>query len=208
MITVLAVIAHPDDELGCAGSLIKHVDAGDRVIIAACTAGTSGPGRVTDRVHEMECSARVIGAELVWGNFEDGHVSQHEARLVQFIEGVIQDCVVDLVYSHAPHDSHQDHRAVANATLGAARNSQNILQYESPSAINFMPSIFADISDVLERKIEAVECHRTQLASSRMINLDYIRGQAHYRGFQARVLAAEGFIPVRIMFNTIKGSHS
>lgn len=207
MTAVLAVIAHPDDELGCAGALIKHVQAGDQVIIAAVTAGTSGPGKVTDRVHEMVCSAEVIGAELVWGSFEDGHVSQHEARLVQFIEGIIKDFGVELIYSHAPNDSHQDHRAVALATLGAARNSQNILQYESPSAINFLPSIFADISEVLEKKIEAVKCHTTQLASSRMVNLDYIRGQAHYRGFQARVPAAEGFIPVRIMFDTIKGNH-
>lgn len=200
---ILAVIAHPDDELACAGTLIRHADMGDRVVIAVVTAGTSGPGRVSERVSEMEESAKVIGAEIVWGDFLDGSVSQSERELVHFIEYNIRECDPDTIYTHATNDSHQDHRAVAFAALGAGRGSQRILQFESPSAIAFEPTVFVDISHVLNRKVQAVACHDSQVASSRMVNLDYIRGQALYRGFQARVEAAEGFLPVRFVHDII-----
>lgn len=200
-ITVLAVVAHPDDELACAGALIKHALRGDRVIIAVVTAGTSGPGQVSERVREMHESAKIINAEVVWGDFLDGSVSTHERDLVQFIETQIKEYQPDTIYAHGTSDSHQDHRAVALATLGAARGHNQILQFESPSSICFEPTVFVDISDVLDLKIKAVSCHDTQVASSRMVDLDYIRGQATYRGFQSRTTAAEGFLPVRFILN-------
>ena len=200
--TVMAVVAHPDDELACAGALIKHALSGDRVMIVSITAGTLGPGLVSERVREMQESAKVMNAEVVWGEFLDGSVSAHERDLVDFIESQIrQEFDPSIVYAHGTNDSHQDHRAVALATLGAARGHNRILQFESPSAISFDPTVFVDISDVFDLKIKAVSCHDTQVASSQMVDLEYIRGQAIYRGFQSRVPMAEGFLPVRFIFD-------
>ena len=40
---VLIVVAHPDDEvLGCGGTLLKHVDEGDKVYVLFVTEGVSG----------------------------------------------------------------------------------------------------------------------------------------------------------------------
>lgn len=37
--TILACFAHPDDELGCVGTLANHAKNGDRVVIAWTTSG-------------------------------------------------------------------------------------------------------------------------------------------------------------------------
>ena len=43
MKTVFVVAAHPDDEvLGCGGTLLKHVDEGDKVYVLFVTEGVSG----------------------------------------------------------------------------------------------------------------------------------------------------------------------
>lgn len=199
---VLAVIAHPDDELAFAGTLIRHAEAGHPVIIAVITAGTSGPGNVSERVAEMEASAGIIGAALTWGDgFIDGAVNRDERALVAYIEQQIALHKPDIIYTHADNDSHQDHRAVAQCTLGAARGHNRILQFEAPSTIGFNPTMFVDITATIDRKMKAVQCHDTQIASSRMIDPDYLQGLAKARGFQARCPMAEAFQPVRYTIN-------
>ena len=43
MSNVFVIAAHPDDEvLGCGGTLLKHVDEGDKVYILFVTDGVSG----------------------------------------------------------------------------------------------------------------------------------------------------------------------
>ena len=43
MSNVFVIAAHPDDEvLGCGGTLLKHVDEGDKVYILFVTEGVSG----------------------------------------------------------------------------------------------------------------------------------------------------------------------
>ncbi len=37
--TILACFAHPDDEIGCIGTLSNHVDKGDQVVLVWTTSG-------------------------------------------------------------------------------------------------------------------------------------------------------------------------
>ncbi|GAJ15137.1 unnamed protein product, partial [marine sediment metagenome] len=37
--TIFACFAHPDDELGCIGTLSKHAEKGDRVVLSFTTSG-------------------------------------------------------------------------------------------------------------------------------------------------------------------------
>jgi LmbE family N-acetylglucosaminyl deacetylase len=200
--SVLAIGAHPDDiELGCGGALAKHVASGDDVTMLVVTAGSAGPGDVAQRIAEQEAAAAVLGARLVWGNLPDGRVSNHELELVHLIERVIAENKVSVVYTHGDRDSHQDHRAVAVATWGAARHCRRILAYDSPSSHDFSPSVFVDITSTLDKKVSALRCHATQVASSSMASVSLVHTQAGYRGFQARVEAAEGFVPHRMLLD-------
>jgi len=198
---VLAIGAHPDDiELGCAGTLAKHVSSGDDVTMLVITNGEAGSGAVEGRRREQERAAEMLGVHrLIWADLPDGRVSNHELALVHVIEQTIRDYNIAVVYTHGSTDSHQDHRAIAVATWGAARHCRHVLMYDSPSSHQFTPTVFVDISDTLEKKIAALECHRSQVSSSLMADSNLVRTQAGYRGFQARVSAAEGYMVHRML---------
>jgi LmbE family N-acetylglucosaminyl deacetylase len=107
----------------------------------------------------------------------------------------------DVVYVHAPDDSHQDHRAAAAATLSAARHSSRILHYRSPSTVRFEPSLFVDISAYLDRKLAALSCHGSQVEGSAMVDPEVVAASARHFGAQARVRYAEAFAPARFVWD-------
>lgn len=200
MAHVLGIGAHPDDlELGCAGTLAAHVARGDTVTMLVVTCGTAGPGDVHLREQETRDAATLIGADLVLGNLPDGSVSNHELALVHLIERVCRERRIDTVYTHGQKDSHQDHRAIALASMGACRAVQRVLCYDSPSSVGFTPSVFVDITTTLDKKVEALRQHASQVDHSAMASVSLVRTQAGYRGFQARTEAAEGFEPLRLV---------
>lgn len=199
---VLAISAHPDDaEIGCGGTLIKHGLQGDEVTLLVVTNGAYGPGKTSERLAEQAAAAEIMGIHnLVWGNLPDCEVSLHEFRLVQLIEGVLHEMGgADFIYTHDINDSHQDHRTTALCTLGAARNQGTVLCYDAPSSFGFLPTVFVDIADVLEKKVEALLCHPSQIAASEMVDTERIRAQARVRGHDSRLLAAEAFVPKRLV---------
>lgn len=131
---VLAVGAHPDDvELGCGAALLAHRGRGDSVGLLVLTSGEHGPQGQSSRVSEQEIAASILGAELFWGGFEDGTVPEGRA-CVTVVEEAIRATGADVVYTHSPRDSHQDHRSAAVATLAAGRHVGRILMYETPSS--------------------------------------------------------------------------
>lgn len=201
---VLAIGAHPDDiELGCAGALLAHRQAGDDITMLVVTGGERGPGGFSDLVgrrREQEAAADLIGAHLYWGGLRDCSV-EPDAITVELIEEVMDGVGADLIYVHAPEDSHQDHRAIAVSTLGAARRLTDILHYQSPSTLRFDPTVFVDIADHLDAKLAALHCHRSQVELSAMVEVDAISAAARYWGSQARVCLAEGFTPARMIYD-------
>jgi LmbE family N-acetylglucosaminyl deacetylase len=145
-------------------------------------------------------AAGVLGAELYWGDFDDAAIPGGQ-ETVALIQDVMARVHPDVVYSHCPFDSHQDHRATASATLAAARRSSRILLYEAPSSLGFTPSLYVDISGFLEGKLEALRAHMSQVLRNGLVDLEAIEAQARYRGFQARVRLAEGFLAERFVWD-------
>jgi LmbE family N-acetylglucosaminyl deacetylase len=202
--SVLAIGAHPDDiELGCGGALLAHVAAGDTVTMLVMTGGENGPGddaQVIGRRTEQERAARVIGATVVWGGLRDCEVVADSAA-IRRVEQVLQATAADLVYVHAPDDSHQDHRAVAAATLGAARRLPRVLHYQSPSTLTFAPTVYVDVTAHLTGKLAALAAHASQVERSAMVEPDAIVASARHWGAQARIGYAEAFQPTRMVLD-------
>ena len=200
--SILAIGAHPDDiELGCGGTIARHVAVGDNVAMLVVTHGEVGPGDVLQRVHEQRRAADVLGVNtLLWGNdIPDCQVSLHELAVVHLIEAAIRDVDATIVYTHSPNDSHQDHRAVALCTMGAARGVSTLMSYGAPSALQFNPTAFVDISDSLDKKVDALMCHGSQVQASEMVSASRVRSSAEHYGHSCRRPYAEGFEPVRVM---------
>ncbi|GLW27665.1 hypothetical protein Areg01_06050 [Actinoplanes regularis] len=201
MRSVLAVGAHPDDiELGCGGALAAHRAAGDAVTMLVVTGGQNGPGLVAGRQAESEAAARSLDCLLIWGRLQDCAV-QADAGTIALIEDAIRRTEADVVYVHAPDDSHQDHRAIAAATISAARHNRRVLHYRSPSTTRFEPSLYVDISAHLDRKLAALSCHTSQVESSAMVDPEVVAASARHFGAQARVRFAEAFVPSRFVWD-------
>lgn len=188
---VLAVGAHPVDvELGCGGALLAHRDRGDEIHLLVMT-GERMFGAAGER-SEQELAAARLGAVLHWGGFEDGAVpSGREA--VAAVEAVLVATGCEIVYGHSADDTHQDHRATAEATLAAARRCQRVLCYEAPSTVRFDPTLFVDLEGRVGAKLELLGAHRSRIEADELVDLSAVAAQARYRGAQARIGHAEAF---------------
>jgi LmbE family N-acetylglucosaminyl deacetylase len=204
MRNVLAIGAHPDDiELGCGATLLAHTAAGDSVTMLVMTGGENGPGtraQVTGRWAEQRAAAAALGATLRWGGLRDCTLTP-DAGTVRIVEEAIAQTGADLVYVHAPEDSHQDHRAVAAATLAAARRLSRVLHFQSPSTLSFTPSVFVDVTAHLTGKLAALAAHASQVELSAMVEPDAVVASARHWGAQARIGYAEAFAPTRVVLD-------
>lgn len=201
---ILALGAHPDDiECGCGGTLVKYANNGHRIFMMVMTEGErAAPENMRKR--EQEQAAKSLQAEQVfWGGYADTEVPL-EQGLIQKIERVIMEVDPHFIFVNFYDDTHQDHRHLAMSTMTATRYTKNVLFYEGPTTQNFSPTVFVDIDTVLEKKIEALEAHKSQVTKTNIEGLtivDMIRASAHFRGIQGRVKNAEGFVPLRLFIN-------
>lgn len=206
-LTVLAVGAHPDDiEIGAGATLAAHAAEGHRTVMLVLTHGQMGAqGGEGIRIDEQRRAAAVLGAELRMGPFADAAMGPMKA-LIASIEEVVDECRPDVVMTHFPQDAHQDHRATAKATVSAARNVATILRFPGPTTLEFTPTIYVEVQDFLEQKMQALACHASQVRGSDRVDLDAIRATARYRGSQVGVQQAEVFMPLRALVTTGPGS--
>jgi LmbE family N-acetylglucosaminyl deacetylase len=197
-VNVLAVGAHPDDvELGCGATLLRHVARGDEVTIVVMTAGQRGRVEGMSRRHEQEEAASQLGVRLVWGGFQDGSVPDGP-EAISVIDQVVADTHADVLYTHAARDTHQDHRATATASLAAGRRLSSVLQFETPSSQGFEPTVYVDVADTLEEKLNALRSHLSQVLREGPVDLEAIEAQARFRGYQGRIRYAEAFEATRL----------
>jgi LmbE family N-acetylglucosaminyl deacetylase len=215
---VLIVAAHPDDEvLGCGGVTVRHVERGDRVYVVVVTRGFpeifSPEIDEEDRQHAREAHEILGGAGIFFLDFPAPRldtVPGHE--LADALREVIFSVNADVVYTPFGGDLHTDHKATYLATLVASRPVNHcpvrrLLCYETLSETDwasplddsaFKPTVFVDISDVLERKLQALACFRNELKQPpHPRSLRAIEALARVRGSTAGLMAAEAFMLVR-----------
>ena len=215
---ILAVGCHPDDlELSCYGTLARFVKEGHKVFAVHIANGNLGhvqimpPEMAVIRNGEAEKAAKVIGAEAITLDIGDMMVDSSNQDLIKKMSGIIRYTQPDLIITHNPDDYMQDHteasRLAFNASFGAS--IPHYLQEGKPSSVtpfyymdtvagvNFLPTEYVDISDVIELKLEALSMHESQikwmLDHDGIDFLDFVRSCSRGRGCQCGVKYAEGF---------------
>lgn len=197
---VLAVGAHPVDiELGCGGALLAHRDRGDEIHLLVMSGDARPDGEATPRRAEQEIAADRLGAVLHWGGFDDGAVPAGRES-VAAVESVLVAAACNVIYCPAANDTHQDHRATAEAAMAASRRSQQVLVYESPTTLAFSPTLYVDLEGRVGAKLELVGLHRSQIETNELVDLSAVAAQARHRGAQGRVGHAEGFSTHRFVW--------
>ena len=198
---ILAIGAHPDDiEFGCGGALLKYSGSGHNVFFLVLTKGDLGGDPVV-RLREQKEAALFLGAkDVFWGNFNDTELLGNRETILK-IEEVLNKVSSDVLFLNYYNDVHQDHRAASLAGISASRYIKEVLFYEVPTTQNFEPDIFVDINDVLEKKMELIKLHASQVNKTRVENLTILQSAqscANFRGYQGRVKFAEGFKALRM----------
>ncbi len=199
---ILAFGAHPDDiELGCAGTLSKHVKAGQNVYLCVLSEGQEAGDPVLRKKEQVEACRRLGAKELVWGGWSDTKFEVSKAS-IDFVESVVAKVRPYEIYVNYTNDSHQDHRSLAQCVISATRYNKRVLFYEDYTSYNFQPDIFVDIEDVLEQKMHVVSAFESQVGRnfpSGQTMLNGVKSMAQFRGFQAKINYAEGFKAVRYL---------
>jgi two-component system, NtrC family, response regulator HydG len=186
---VLAIGAHPDDcELGCYATLAYHKSKGDSVHLLILSKGEAG-GPSKKRITESKEAAKVLGADSITiGDLRDRMITT-DYQTIEPIQAKVEELQPDRIYTHSPHDNHQDHRNAALATMTLYRHVDDILLYESPSvSLEFTPRVFVNITRFFHIKIAALKLHETQ-NNKYYVRTEAIEGLAQYRAFQAGMLA-------------------
>ncbi len=202
---ILAIGAHPDDiEIGCAGTLIKYAQGGHNVFFLSMTKGEMG-GEAEIRRKEQMKAADIIGAkDIFWGGFKDTELLDEGNKIIHIVEDFIKKIQPNFIFVNFFDDTHQDHRSVNRSVLSAARYVKNVMFYEVPTTNNFTPNVFVDIGSVLDRKLESLKAHASQMMKTNIQDLsiiDIARSSALFRGVQGRVPLAEGFVSERLFIN-------
>lgn len=215
---VLIIAPHPDDEvLGCGGTICRHVAAGDTVHVLVATRGTSelysDEGVELVRKEARKAHAILGVTETRFFEFPAPALDTiPRYKLARAISDVVQELQVEQLYVPHHGDIHADHFHIYHAALVAARPLGNcpirrILAYETISETEwappqadavFYPTVFVDISEFLDKKLEAMSCFETQLApppSAR--SLRTITALAQFRGATITRDAAESFMLIR-----------
>jgi LmbE family N-acetylglucosaminyl deacetylase len=201
--SVLAIGAHPDDlEFGCAGTLSRFVQKGNSVYLMILTDGKQG-GVPPARRDEQIKAAETLGAkDLFWGDYPDTRLSFYDDVIVK-IEEVIKKTAPSFVFVHSNKETHQDHRHANACTISASRNIPNVLFYEGPSSFDFEPNVYVDVQDCIDKKMELLKIHQTQVMRTNVIGrsiVDIAMATASFRGTHCNVPFAEAFISLRMMF--------
>ena len=192
---VLAVGAHPDDiELGCGGAILKHLALGNEVYILIMTKGNRG--NHTPGMQECFASLEFLGVKrenIFFAGFEDGYL-QDNYETVNLIESYVNKFEIDRIYTHYPHDRHQDHRNCSYAVSSAARKIPEIFLFEGPSTKTpFEPHYFIEISEEqVEKKVKSLNYYQTQVKKG-IVNTEIVRNLASVYGLKNNKRYAEAF---------------
>ncbi len=176
---VLAIVAHPDDaELLCGGVLLRSAARGYRTGILDLTRGESGSyGTEEIRRRESQRAAQVLGVEVRRSaELPDGalrNIPEYRTTVATLIRE-LRPRVVILQYDDERHPDHRIGSELARDACFVAGMKKAPADGESyrPHKILYglsyrehapHPSFVVDISEVMERKMEAIFAYESQL---------------------------------------------
>ncbi len=225
---ILVFAVHPDDaELGCSGTILKHIALGKKVGIVDFTRGELGTrGTAETRDEEAAESAKILGLHTRENlRFKDGFFKNDEAHQLEVIK-MVRKYQPEIILTNALHDRHPDHARAGDLANDAiflsglikietkldgivqsAWRPRLVLQYIQDRYIQ--PDIIIDITDFIEQKEQAIRAFKTQFDSSDNKEpqtyisspefLDSVTGRAREFGKQIGVKYGEGFTSRKLL---------
>ena len=195
---LLFVGAHADDiEIGCGGTVLRLLAERDDANVTWVVFGSS-----PERAREAEASAaeflrdareqrvRVLG-------FENSFFPSQRTEIKLAFEELKSDTVPDVVFTHARHDLHQDHRLLSELTWNTFRDHV-ILEYEVPKYDGDLatPNLYVPLErDTCHEKTRLLMRHYASQRDKHWFDEELFLGLLRVRGMEARSPSgyAEGY---------------
>jgi bacillithiol biosynthesis deacetylase BshB1 len=225
---ILAIGVHPDDiELGCSGTILKHIAQGKKVGILDLTKGELGSrGSGELRLIEAANSAKILGVSVRENlGYADGFFvndKEHQLGIVQ----ILRKYQPDVILANAPKDRHPDHGRASQLVSEACFYS-GLVRIETeldgisqehwrPKVVyNYIqdrylkPDFVVDVTDFVETKMESIlafssqfynpesELPETPISSKKFF--DFIKARMANFGRDINVDYAEAFTVERLI---------
>lgn len=180
-VDILAIGAHPDDvELGCGGTLAKLISEGKKVAIVDLTQGELGTrGTNVTRAQEAASASEILGISARENlKMKDGFILNSEEYQIQIVK-MIRKYQPEIVLANAVDDRHPDHAKAAKLVSDACflsglvkieteLDGEHQKQWRPKQVFHYIqwkhitPDFVIDISNFMEKKIEACLAYKTQ----------------------------------------------
>lgn len=180
-VDILCITAHPDDaEIGCGGTLAKHVAQGRSVGLVELTAGELGTrGTPELRRTEAEAARKVLGAAFRYDlGLQDGFFHADRESMMKVVTSIRRHRP-RLVITNAMRDRHPDHGRAGSLVseacflsglrrIGTTHNGNEQEAHRPLTVLHCVqdhwidPDLVVDISAHWETKLEALRCFRSQ----------------------------------------------
>ncbi len=223
-VDVLAIAAHRDDvELTCGGTLLKAIARGHTAAIIDLTEGEAGTrGSAEVRAEEASRAAELLGvsARINLGLPDAAITNTPETRAE--LAKAIRRFTPRVVIAPSFNGRHPDHRVAAELVrdacfiAGLAKIEPSVPAHRPHKVVHCItyredyikPTFVVDISDVFERKLEAVRAYQSQFTGVIQAGevypngeplLDIVRHQAAHYGSLIRARYGEPFFTTETM---------
>ncbi|MBE1879038.1 PIG-L deacetylase family protein [Myceligenerans pegani] len=213
---LLVVGAHSADFVWRAsGAIAKNTAAGGESVVVALSYGERGEsgelwkeeGQTEENVKavrhkEAEAAAAAVGAELVALDLGD-YPLRAEPDAVDRLAGLMRDFAPDVVLTHPDKDPFNPDHPVAHTVAAQARLLTSgagvesgfrtvppteflVFEPHQPELCGFVPTVFVDITSVMDRKEEAMSA----MAAQSYLR-EYYTERAGHRGNHARKVTGD-----------------
>ncbi|MAX79525.1 MAG: bacillithiol biosynthesis deacetylase BshB1 [Crocinitomicaceae bacterium] len=178
---ILVLAAHPDDaELGCSGTILKHIKQGKKVGVVDFTRGELGTrGSAEIRDQEAADSSKILGLSARHNlRMADGFFEYTKENQLLIIEQV-RRFQPDVILINAENDRHPDHGKASKLASDAiflsglrkvpttwegqeqeAWRPKSIYRYIQDYYVT--PDLVVDVTDEWETKMKSVMAFKTQ----------------------------------------------
>ncbi len=180
-VDILAIGAHPDDiELGCSGTILKHISLGYSVGLIDLTQGELGTrGNAELRLKEAEEARKILGAAFRTNlKLDDGFFENNKTTQLKLVQ-LIRHHRPKIILANALSDRHPDHgkgaRLVADAVFysGLVKIETEFegkpqLPWRPRYVFHYLqdryhhPDIIVDISGFMDKRMEAIRSFASQ----------------------------------------------
>ena len=217
---VMVIAPHPDDEtLGVGGTIAKY-SAQCAEVFVLIVSGHLPPlySREDYNKTVFEAKSAFELLDVAQSEFLEIPATMIDDQPRHEVNGEISRAVNDfgphIVFCPYP-DRHVDHRLVfdsvmvATRPVGVGRNIEIVATYETLSEThwnaphiepNFTPNWVVDISNHIEKKLDALRCYKSQISDfPGPRSIEAVEALAKFRGTQAGFGYGEGFHIVRMV---------